>query len=435
MWRIGLTLVGVILAWRIGALGVARLYDAELATADRDVAGTAQQALDWHGTQPDALYQLGLSRLRRDPDTARALLAEAYRLNPTRAQPLLALSALALTDGQPASAEHWVDAAAKLAPVKASVQEEVAAYWATQGRLDRAFVHWTRAIEAGSPRTRTLFSGFRELLATPIGLAAFRDLARDPPTWWESFFIETAQGKTPLELVQALYDMRRAPSAVPLSTPERMAYIERLLREKAFEAAYLAWINSLVPAQRQQSGFLYNGTFEVPFTGFGFDWHVLRHDRASIARAPTEGGRGQALRITFRFTRSRFEHFYQPLYLAPGGTYRISGRYRSDKLYTESGLRWALNCRDPDSQTLGESPRILGSEEWTTFSFEVEVPEECAYQELRLASVDTLRRDEAIDGSLWFDDLAIVRIPAMSPLERARTAARRSILSEEAQPD
>ncbi|NCA72098.1 MAG: hypothetical protein EOM91_18875 [Sphingobacteriia bacterium] len=422
VWRIAFTLICVVLAWRVGSLGVARLYEAGLDEKDADAA---RQVLDWHGEHPEALYRLGRSLLGRDPETARALLTEAYRLNPSRAQPLLALGALAVAEDDHARAEALVAAASALAPVSARVQEDIAAYWASRGRLDLAMTHWSRAIEAGSPRTRSIFETFRRLLSTPEGMAAFRDVARDPPAWWEQFFVQTAQGKSELGLVRQLYAMRRATGAVPLSAEERTSYVARLLREDEFEAAYLAWVNSLLPAQRQQLGLLFNGGFELPFTGFGFDWHVVKHDRASVSRAPVEGSQGQALRILFRFSRTRFDHFYQPLYLAPGA-YRVSGRYLSDKLYSESGLRWVVNCRSPASGALGESTRILGSEEWTNFSFEVEIPETCRLQEVRLASADILRLDEAIDGTLWFDDLVIVRIEAMSPLERARSAARLS---------
>ena len=426
VWRIGFTLICVVLAWRVGSLGVARLYEAGL---DENGADAARQVLDWHREQPEALYRLGLSLSGRDPETARALLTEAYRLNPSRADPLLALGGLAVAEDDQARAEGLVAAASALAPVSARVQEDIAAYWASRGRLDLALTHWSRAIEAGSPRTRSIFETFRRLLSTPEGIAAFRGVAREPPPWWEPFFAETAQGKSELRLVRQLYEMRRGPGVVPLSAEERASYVARLLREEEFEAAYLAWVNSLLPAQRQQLGLLFNGGFELPFTGFGFDWHVVKHDRASVSRAPVEGAQGQALRILFRFSRTRFEHFYQPLYLAPGA-YRMTGRYRSDKLYSESGLRWVVNCRSPESGALGESTRILGSEEWTDFSFEVEIPETCRHQEVRLASADILRLDEAIDGTLWFDDLVVVRIDAISPLERARSAAR--VLSDEA---
>jgi tetratricopeptide (TPR) repeat protein len=418
----------VVLAWRIGALGVAQIYGERL---DQDGAAAARQMLNWHGGEPEALYRLGSALTAADPETARALLAEAYRLNPTRAWPLLMLGKLAASQGEMTRAEPLVEMAATLAPVSPSVQEAVAAFWAEQGRLDRAFIHWSRAIQAGSPQTPRLFAVFRELLKTPEGLAAFAEIARRPPQWFEPFFIQTAEGQTDVRIVKAVYDMRRVAGGVPLSSQERMAYVARLLREEDFEGAYLAWINSLLPGQRQQLGLLYNGGFELPFTGSGFDWHVVKHERVSIARAPVEDGQGQSLRIVFGFSRTRFDHFYQPLYLS-AGAYRVSGRYRSDKLYSESGLRWMAQCRATRSakgsepSALGESQRILGSEDWTNFSFEFEVPESCVYQQLRLASADTQRLDEATDGTLWFDDLQIVRIAELSPLERARAAARQA---------
>ena len=426
-WRIALTLIGLVLAWRIGAVGVVQLYSERLLpeAGQQDAADAARQVLNWQAEQPEALYVLALDQMERTPENARALAARAYGLNPTRAWPLVLLAALEESAGDEVRAEQLATLAAALTPVNPDVLEPVAEYWESRGRLDEALRYWSRAVEAGSPRTSAVFRRFRELLMTPEGLDAFRSLAQRPPAWWEGFFVETADRATDLALVQALYDLRRAPGAAPVSAQEHLSFVSRLLREGDFGAAYRAWVDSLLPVQREQLGLLYNGGFELPTTGVGFDWHLVKHEHATIDRAPQEGARGQSLRIVFRFSRSRFENLYQPLHLAPGA-YRVSGRYRSDKLYSDSGLRWLLNCRSPEPLVLGESRRILGNEDWDSFSFEAEVPAGCPYQELRLASADARRMDGATDGTLWFDDLYIESIAELSPLERARLDARRA---------
>lgn len=427
-WRIALTFLCLLLAWRVGALGVARLYSERLQLEDR--VDAAQQMLSWHAAQPDALYALGLAQMDQRPDVARALAAQAYGLNPTRPWPLLLLAALAEAGGDEPRAEQLVDLAAKLAPVNAEVLEPVADYWESRGQLDVALRYWSSAIEAGSPRTPELFRHFRELLMAPEGQHAFRELVRRPPPWWGTFFVETTAGETDLELVRLLYDMRRASGAADLLSPEEhLSYVQRLLGEGDFESAYKVWTDSLLPPQREQLGLLYNGGFELPTTGVGFDWHLVKHEHATIDRAPHEGARGQSLRIVFRFSRTRFDNLYQPLHLAPGA-YRVSGRYRSEKLYSDAGLRWLLNCRSPATEVLGESRRILGSEDWSSFSFEAEVSADCPYQEIRLASAETHRLDDTTDGTLWFDDLQIVPIPELSSLERARLDARRAAEAE-----
>ncbi len=420
VWRVALVAVFIVLAWRVSAIGIARFYAERV---DERGADAAQQVRDWYPRQPEVLYRLGLENLSRDEEQARELLADAYRLDVTDPRPLLVLGGLAEAAGDQELAEQLVSTAAALAPVNASVQEDAAAFWYHRGRLDRALTYWSRAIDAGSPKTSTWFNVFRQLLRSPEGIEAFRVFAGEPPQWWLRFFTETARGTRHVELVKLLYRLRREAAHAPLTSEERNAYIAHLLRVPDFEEAYLAWVNSLLPQQRRELGLLYNGGFEQPLSGFGFDWHVTKLDGATVARAPVDGARGLALRITFRFSKTRFDGIYQPLYLAPGA-YRITGRSRGDQFYSDSGLRWTLNCRAPQRGLLAESRTLLGNEQWGDFSFEAEVPESCRHQELRLVSADSRLIDLATHGTIWFDDLAIRRIDALSPGERARLSTR-----------
>ena len=416
LWRAVLLLGLAVLAWRITALGVA---GRAVRTLDTGGAAAARQALNWYPGQAAALYRLGVGSLRRDAGAAERLLAAAYLRNPTDQRPLVMLAGIALARGETGQADALVEQAGVLRPVDPWVQQDLGRYWLERGQPQRAFQHWSLALQANPGLSSTLFATFRQLLKAPAMQDAFASLTRAPPPWWNAFFKDTAQRAEAVETIRALYQMRRESTEVPLTFPERQAYFERLLRDGLIEEAYLAWANSLNAQQRQQLGPLFNGGFEGPLTGLGFDWQVGKVARVGIARTHADGDNGQALRLRFRLLREPFDQLAQPLFLS-AGAYAVAGSFRSRDLMSEGGFRWVVRCRAPAPTPLGESVRIFGAEAWTPFRFEIEVPRDCLYQDIRLVSADASGLNKTLtDGELWFDDLSIRRIDALSPQARA----------------
>lgn len=416
-------LLGVLafLAWRITALGVASI---QVAALDSRGETAARRALDWYPGQAAALSRLGVSLLREDVGRAESLLQEAYIANPTDPHPLRVLAGVALAREDTARADLLMEQVDALRPVNPQSQRDLGRYWLERGHFDRAFQHWSRAIQADARLAPGLFETFRALLKDPGMGEALQAITRDPPPWWFDFFADTATRGKELETLRRLYRLRRDSVEVPLTQAERQHYLQRLLREGLYQDAYLAWVNSLNAGQRQQLGYLFNGGFELPLTGLGFDWQVARSDRVEIGRAPFEGDNRQALRVRFRLMRTPFEHLSQPLLLSPG-TYEVAGSYRGLELMTNEGFRWVVRCRVPDHTLLGESERIFSTETWTPFRFQIEVPDSCIHQEIRLVSAAGSTADTATDGELWFDDLSLQRIDGLSPQARAWIKAAR----------
>ncbi|MCC7279036.1 MAG: hypothetical protein IT487_12080 [Chromatiaceae bacterium] len=416
-------LLGVLafLAWRITALGVANI---QVAALDSRGEAAVRRALDWYPGQAEALYRLGVSLLREDVGRAEALLQAAYLANPTDPAPLQVLAGVALAREDSQRADLLIQQVDALRPVNPQIQRDLGRYWLERGRGDLAFHHWSRAIQANPGLAPGLFETFRALLKDPGMGEAFAAITRDPPAWWLDFFADTATRGQEVETLRLLYRLRRDSVDAPLTLAERQQYLQRLLREGLYREAYLAWVNSLNAAQRQQLGYLFNGGFEVPLTGLGFDWRIAKSDRVEIGRAAFEGDKRQALRVRFRLMRTPFEHLSQPLLLSPGA-YEVAGTYRGVELMTDEGFRWVARCRVPDHTLLGESERIFSAETWTSFRFQIEVPESCVYQELRLVSAAGPTAETTTDGELWFDELSLQRIDGLSPQARARIEAAR----------
>jgi hypothetical protein len=419
--RLLVSIVFVVLVWRVTSIGVANLYTEKIEAGD---ARAAEEALQWSDRLPEAHLQRGLSLLDSDLDEAERQVAKAYLLNPTAARPLLVLAAIAEMREDQARTEELVGLAAALRPVDPPLQQDIATYWASQAELDRALEHWTIALEADPATKRQVYPLLRQLLTDPRGREAMQKVAMRPPAWWGDFFTETALRSQDAALLRLLYDMRRRSTVVGLTAEEREVYLERMLRDEQFEEAYLAWLNSLDAEHLQVAGPLHNRSFEASLTGLGFDWHVSANDRVTIDRASPSGGRDRALRLNFRFLQGFFDDLWQPLYL-DAGAYQFTGAYRTEGFYSETGLRWQVRCLEPEESLLGESARLFSAEDWDQMTFEFEVPEACVYQELRLVSAGERVVDQSTDGTLWLDDLGIRRIAELSPLARGQIEARR----------
>jgi hypothetical protein len=129
--------------------------------------------------------------------------------------------------------------------------------------------------------------------------------------------------------------------------------------------------------------------------------------------------------VRFNNFEQRFAHLAQRLFLQPG-TYRFSGLARVDRLKTEGGVRWRIQCHGQGNALLGEGGVFLGRAEWGEFSVDFEVPERnCDTQDLRLVSAGRHNFELPIDGTLWFDDLRIQRTDGLDAAARADAARGR----------
>ena len=408
--------VVALLVWRIASIGMSSHY-VELLKEGEDRVAT--KALVWNDRQPEALYRQAIARRDADPETALRQLARAYAENPADARSLMAMADIAQVQGDQARADALVDTAVGLMPVDPRVQKGAASYWVSQGELEKAMKHWSLALESDASARKQLFPILLKLAEDPRTRFAFKPLAVSPPTWWNSFFAEVSKRAFDVETVRLLYSLRLESPRVPLTEPERKAYVARLKKEGMISEAFIHWANGLSSEQRAQLGLLYAGGFELEPHNWGFDWHLRSGRGALIDRARTYGVDGdQALHILFNRHTGQFQGVFQSLFLDPA-PYRLTGRVRTDSLETKGGLKWVLRCLHPDTMDLGESERFLGSNQWRSFDFEFQVPASCALQEIRLVSTGKRAFEHEITGGAWFDRMAIRKIPKLSRLPNA----------------
>ncbi|MBK5930065.1 hypothetical protein CCR82_05885 [Halochromatium salexigens] len=403
-------------------------------------APTQQRAAAVEQTPAGALTQRGADRLQaalspqEDPESddeqaapAPEALRQAFQQNPTDPEPLLQTAPRLLAADETARADAMIEMAVRLRPADPTVHLRAGRFWMERGELEQALRHWLLTLEADPTATEAIFPLMRELADEAETREVLMPLAMTPPSWWPAFFADLAEHSADIGAVRAFYELRTAMSFEPLTELERKHYIERLRREGRIVEAYLAWLNGLSPERRWELGLLYDGGFESEPTGWGFDWRMQGDETVLVNYTKTYGINGdQALHVLFREHEGPMAEVAQPLFLDPG-EYRLSGRYRADRLATRGGLRWIVQCVQPDQSLLEESQRFLGSNKWDTFEVAFAVPASCDLQELRLVSVDEFGLSRAISGGIWFDEMRVRRIPPPAATQPSVVEASASV--------
>lgn len=342
-------------------------------------------------------------------------LAELRRLidaNPSHVQALLMLAREFEADGDIAQAGRAYRTALEMAPYAREVLVFAANHFVQQG--DRLGVELLARLAAHFPGAQQqVFPVMAAILASGKHKAVLAEIVARNPPWMGPFLVDACtRGVDPGILVPWL--LKSANSAGP-ATAEAACLIDRLRALGRWGQAYDFWLN-LLPRDRLSSvGFVFNGSFEYPSSGTGFDWHLQRSPGreaghvAEIVQAPDAVGR-QALRISYNGKRQAGVPVWQYLHLERG-QYVLSGRVRTESIKALRGVQWTVRCVD-GSRMLGviaASERFLGSGEWRDFATDVKIDTTCGGQVLQLEPIAAEGSAVFVAGTAWFDDLKVTR--------------------------
>jgi hypothetical protein len=392
-------LAGLCLAvWRIVAVNLADYY--------ADYSDTeAAIALNWYSDHPEALFKQAFALSETDAGAAEQLLRRLIWQNPADGRAYILLAGLR-EKTNPEQAAKLVSTGETLEPMRFTTRLTAAAFWARQGKLDKALEGWSIALELRPDIRKEFYPSLLQLADDPQTRPFFKKLIMSPPSWWAHFFDYAARNATQLDTLRVFYGWRQLNDKV-VTDEERRNFMSRLEKENRWQEAYFVWINSFDEQQLAVLGNIYNGSFELPFSEEGFGWRAFARPGIKIETAYTYGTKGtKALHINFRGERIQFHHFLQYLFLTPGN-YDLQGMVRPEGLRLPRGLYWTLRCLNKQD-VLATSERFLGSSQWREFTSRFQIPEQnCRIQQLTLEMAS--QQPFAAQGEIWFDDLRIRR--------------------------
>jgi hypothetical protein len=411
-----------------GAVAVAVV--AALALAWAIVRGTVAQSLvhvdpeesvAWNGRNADALVALaeaGLTTTAGVPDAAavRELGLRALRSEPWNEPALRVLALADDLDGADARAEVLMNLAAQRSP-----RDLGAEVWLFDQRVKAGKV--TDALKAADIILRLRPDVLNMLLPALTDMAT-NDTSRPAliaalgagPPWRSAVLAALASSATPATNNAVIVGLQD--SAHPLEAAEIGPYLDRLIGEGQYELSFLTWLRSLPVGESDQLPYVYNGDFELPPTGLPFDWSIGKIDGATTELVDTgDKDHGVALHVVFAGARVAYHHVAK-LLLLPPGTYRLNGMVKADDIENARGVVWRMFCADAPDQTLGTTPAVTGTNDWTSFTASFEVPPTgCRAQWLRLEVAASVAIEQQISGTIWYDKLSIQRVDTPAAAE------------------
>jgi len=329
--------------------------------------------------------------------------------DPLNARALRILGQLAEKNSDEERAERLMQGA-----VRRSLRESVAVYWLMQKSYDKQ--DYGAAVRYADALLRTRPQIIAQVMPTLAAIAEHKDasdelkkLLADNPPWRGQFFqhlpAKISDARTPLDLFLSLKDTPNPPALSDLQ-----GYLHFLIGHKFHELAYYTWLQFLPSEQLGNTGLLFNGSFEVAPSGLPFDWVVMSGSGVTIEVATRpEQDEERALFIEFGHGRVDFRGVTQMTMLAPG-RYRFQGKYKGE-IIGRRGLLWRVTCVGGATPAIGQSPMVIGvAPTWKDFEFSFTVPAtDCRAQIVRLVFDARSESEQFVSGSVWYDDLRIVR--------------------------
>jgi len=195
-------------------------------------------------------------------------LAARVNANPGDVYALVALARAEAGRGDASRAGAQLTAAAGIAPIEPIALEAEAESLFARGEVAQGAARLSTLATTYGNYDRW-FPVFGRLLAARD--PALPRIAAGNPKWLGAFILDQcAKGADPVMLASLLQfrgtgEARAQPAEIDCVT-------ERLRASGRWPQAYQAWLNSLPRERLADVGFVFNGSFEYPASGVGFDW-------------------------------------------------------------------------------------------------------------------------------------------------------------------
>lgn len=273
-----------------------------------------------------------------------------------------------------------------------------------------AAIYYADAFLRGFPTSDKLIAPIlMEIMSTDQARPLLvKTLAENPP--WRLALLNSSYAQSglrdiqaPLKLLEALKD-----AGSPPQLKELVSYLKYLFENKEYDLAYSTWLLFMPEELMDQTGMIFNGSFEVDPTGLIFDWTIGAGKEVEVgisSRPDDESNR--ALYVEFGMGRTQFPLVQEIILLTPGN-YELSFLVKG-QLTARRGLEWRIVCEN--GKKIEVSQTILGRYQgWRRITSNIDIPKEgCRFQYIRLVHLARSASEQMAEGSLWFDDVTIQR--------------------------
>ena len=363
------------------------------------------KAIDWAPDDSRALAgaaDAALAALKTPAETAGVdrLARAALIRGPTQMDALSDLGLAAAVRGDVARAQAILNLVAARDPLEPASHFWLMKYALLNGDAPGLYRN-ADALLRVDPSRLSLLAPYLIAAAGPGAKALTARLATNPP--WRAAFLTLLAQKSPDPAVAFTILSGLAATKAPPTAEEAQAYFNRRLADRAYQTAYLDWLQLLPPAALARATAVYDGDFVgLPGTRpFNWTFGSGVGGEAQIGPAP-DGAPGGALDVHYDGYATP-DLADQLLVLAPGA-YRLTGLTHTTGA-AAGALAWTIGCAEGPSLTPTPTPTPVASEGWRAFSLNFTVPDSgCQGQWLRLTP---LPGDHQKTLEVWYRNLAI----------------------------
>ena len=345
-----------------------------------------------------------------------AALHEARRataLNPNKSDYWLTLASSCESLSDNGCADQALQRALNLSPMVPQVWWVAGNHYLRTGRPDSALAFFHRLLELNPDYAAPTFALTLRAYGDPMMiLAKVVGNEKDPQVGLA--FIDFMSANNQFDAAhQAWAQIAGGGSPFPLAAVQ--PYIERLLGQGRYQEAQTIWSQledrGIVakPAETVQNNLMYNGGFEQPPLGAGFDWrsHLSSYVSVNFADAsPFEGT--HCLRVDFPVGRNDdFEPAYQMLAVAPNQAYTLTAYVRSEDITSDSGPR--LRVTDPSCPSClnASTEASVGSTPWHKVSLRFSSGPQTQAVRVSVWRARSRVFPMEISGSFWLDAVCL----------------------------
>ena len=398
-----------VLAVALIAAGSFAAYRVIATTAADHWAETAPtRALRWAPDHPVALQALAQRQLaagQRDQaaTTARQLLS----VEPLQATGFRVLAQAAQQSGATPRALALYRIAVERNPRDIASRAWLTEHYLGAGDFRAALAQLDVILRMEPKQEATLLPILAQLARDPaFAIELARRLQARPP--WRGPLLTILQRDGDVQASQRL--MSALHRAGGLNDAEFDHWTNQLIGLGRWGEAYGHWASTVAASGLPLSP-VYNGGFERPPSGRGFDWRLSRVPGAKLEFVTDTGATGQVAYARFRNRPVPQLNIEQALLLAPG-RYRFSAKMRADALSSDRGLEWVVACAGAGAPVIVIGDRIEGTFGWRALGAQFTVPATgCEGQWLRLRNpAPAAGAAQYVTGELWLDDVAIVPV-------------------------
>ena len=394
--RIGLVACLLVL---LGTAGwrVAETLQAD-AALDRNDPGAA---LRWRPENPQALLLQAESRFSDgDLETAEQLARRQLRAAPADGRGYRVMAQIAAARGKEDRALALFRIAARRAPRDLAARGWLAQHALEQGRPAEALAHIDAVLTLSAGAGHRIFPVLVELAGDPAFADVLATTLAKRPAWRSGMLaaLRAPKGGDPVAADRVLAALQRQGGLTPA---EFDGWIEALMQQGRWGEAHARWAAPQLAEGRALS-LLFNGDFNAPPLGTGFDWRLRSVPGILAQIEPARDG--GSLHLRFLGRRVAQPPLGHALLLGPG-EYTLDWRERSDALRANNGVGWTLTCADART-LLARGDPLQGSYAWRDRSMTFNVPRKgCLGQWLQLGPLG----GQVVVGDAWYSAVRLTR--------------------------